>query len=103
MLRHHPDNLAALADHDLRLKRKAGRQFGAELCTGDRLPENDSAGRADVDRIEVLQLCGEHGGSEGPVATDIDPSQEDDECHEFPRVLGRNLRDLATDVSLSGS
>ena len=31
MLRHHPDNLAALADHDLGIKGEPAGQFGAEL------------------------------------------------------------------------
>ena len=82
--RHQPDNLAPLADHDLRIEGKPGDQLGAELRLGDRLPDHEGARRADVDRIEVLQLIGERGRSEGPVTTDVDPSQKNHERHEFP-------------------
>ena len=82
ILRHQPDNLATLADHDLRIKGKPGCQFGAELRPGDRLPDHEGARRADVDRIEVLQLFGERGRPEGSVTTDVDPSQKNDECHQ---------------------
>jgi hypothetical protein len=87
IVRHQPDNLATLADHDLRIKGKPGCQFGAELRPRDRLPDHEGARRADVDRIEVLQLFGERGRSEGSLTTDVDPSQENDECHEFSLLL----------------
>ena len=84
ILRHQPDNLAALADHDLGIKGKPACQFGAELRPGDWPPDHEGARRADVDGIEVLQLFGERGRSEGPVTADVDPSQKNHECHAFP-------------------
>ena len=81
ILRHQPDNLAALADHDLGIKGKPACQFGAELRPGDRLPDHEGARCADVDGIEVLQLFGERGGPERPVTADVDPSQKNDDCH----------------------
>jgi hypothetical protein len=88
IVRHQPDNLAALANHDLRIKGQPGCQFGTELRLGDRLPDHEGTRRADVDRIEVLQVFGERGRSEGPVTADVDPSQKSDECHEFLPLLG---------------
>ena len=86
--RHHPDNLAALADHDLGIKGKPACQFGAELRPADWPPDHEGARRADVDGIEVLQLSGERGRSEGPVTADVDPSQKNHECHAFPPARG---------------
>jgi hypothetical protein len=63
ILRHHPDNLAALTDRDLGIKGKPARQFGAELRPGDWLPDHKGARRADVDSIEVFQSFGERGRS----------------------------------------
>jgi hypothetical protein len=83
IVRHQPDNLAALADHDLGIKGKPACQFGAELRPCDRPADHEGARRADVDGIEVLQLFRESGRSEGPVTTDVDSSQENHECHEF--------------------
>ena len=88
ILRHQPDNLAPLADHDLRIKGKPGYQFGAELRSGDRLSDHEGSRRPDVDRIEMFQLFGERGRSEGPVTTDVDPSQKNHEGHEFPPAAG---------------
>src|SRR5712692_9826919 len=42
----------------------------------------------DVVNIEVLQLFGEGGRSEGPVTTDVDSSQKNDECQRFPPAAG---------------
>jgi hypothetical protein len=36
----------------------------------------------------VLQLFGERGRSEGPVTSDVDPPQKNDECHEFTFAVG---------------
>jgi len=80
-LRHQPDDLAALANHDLDVKGNPACQFGAELGPGDRPPDHEGARRADVDGIEVLQLFGERGGSEVSVTADVDPSQKNHECH----------------------
>ena len=88
IVRHQPDNLATLADRDRRLKGKPGCQFGAQLRLGDRSPDHEGARCADVDGIEVLQLSRERGGPEGPVATDVDTSQKNHECHEFPPAAG---------------
>jgi hypothetical protein len=84
ILRHQPDNLATLADHDLGIKGKPAYQFGAELRPGDWPPDHEGARPADADGIEVLQLFGERGRSEGPVTADVDPSQKNHECQVFP-------------------
>jgi hypothetical protein len=77
-----PDDFPALTDHDLGLKGQPARQFGAELRSADGLPDQEGARRADVDGIEVLQLFGESRRPEGPVTADVDPPQENHECHE---------------------
>jgi hypothetical protein len=76
ILRHQPENLASLADHDLGIKGKSACQFGAELRPGNWPPDHESARRADVDGTEVLQLLGERGRSKGPVTADVDSSQK---------------------------
>jgi hypothetical protein len=93
ILRHQPDDLATLADHDLRIEGKLGDQLGAELRRGDWTPDHKSARRADVDHIEVFQLFGERGRSEGPVTTDVDPSQKNHEGHEFSPAAGAPTRE----------
>ena len=76
-----------------RAERKLRRQFGADLRPGDWLPDHERARCADVDGIEVLQLCGEGGRPEGPVTTDVDPSQQNDERHD----VSLNHRRFASD------
>src|SRR4026208_1085016 len=88
IVRHQPDNLATLADHDLRIKGKPGCQFGAELRPGHRLSDHEGARRADVHGIEVRQLTGDRGRSEGLVPADVDPSQKNHECHDYPPAAG---------------
>src|SRR6266542_4467799 len=63
---------------------KTACQFGTELRPGDWPPDHEGARRADVDGIEVPQLFGKHGRSEGPVTADVDPPQKNHECHAFP-------------------
>ena len=86
ILRHQPDNLSTLTDHDLRIEGKPGYQFGAELPSGDRLADHEGARCADVDGVKVPQLSGERGRSEGPVTTDVNPSQKDYDCHQGSRL-----------------
>jgi hypothetical protein len=90
--RHQPENLAALADHDLGIKGKPACQFGAKLRRPDPPPDHERARRADVDGIEVLQLSDERGWSEGSLTSDVDPSQKNHECHRF--LLPALLDDL---------
>lgn len=47
---------------------------------GDGIP----IARKEIYGIEVLQLFGKRGRSEGPVTADVDPPQKNHECHEFP-------------------
>jgi hypothetical protein len=56
---HQPENLSALTNDDLGFEGKAARELGAEPRLRDRLPDDEGAGRADVDGIEMFQLCGE--------------------------------------------
>jgi hypothetical protein len=81
IVRRQPDNLSALADQDLGSKRQAASQLGPELRPRDRLSDHEGAGRTDVYDIEMLQLCGQGTWSEGPVTSDVHPSQKYHECH----------------------
>jgi hypothetical protein len=49
----------------------------------DRPPNHERPRRANVDDVEVPELFGERGRPENPVTTDVDASQQDDECHGF--------------------
>jgi hypothetical protein len=84
VLRHQPDNLASLADHDPGIKWKPARQFGAEMRPDHWPPDHERARRADADGIEVLELTGERRRSEGPVTAHVHPSQKNHECHAEP-------------------
>ena len=86
--RHQRDNLPALANHDLGIKWKPACKFRTELCSGDWPPDHEGARRADVDDIEVLQLFGEGGRSEGPVTADVHAPEKNHECHRVFRVRG---------------
>ena len=84
IVRHQPDDLATLADHDLGIKRKPACEFKAQLRAADWLPNHKGTRGADVDGIEMLQLFGEDGRSEGSVTADVDTPQKNHECHELP-------------------
>src|ERR1044072_858570 len=92
IVRHQPDDLAAVADHDLSIKRKPARQFRAELRPADWPPDHEGSRRAHVYGIEVLQLFGECTGPEGPVAADIHTSQKDHERHQCLRSTSSERR-----------
>lgn len=48
-------------------------------------PPNDYRPRGtDIDGIEMLQACGQLGRPEGPVSTDVNASQENNEGHSIP-------------------
>jgi hypothetical protein len=63
-----PGNLATLADHDLGPAWETRRQFRAQVRPRDRPSYHERACRADVDRVERLQLSGERRRPEAPVA-----------------------------------
>src|SRR5688572_30360200 len=86
-LRHEPSELAALADDDVGIEGKSASQFSAKLRLGDWPPDHERTRRADIHRIEMLQLFCERSGSEGPVTADVDSSQKNHECHAFPPVV----------------
>ena len=71
----------ALANNGLGVKRKPASHFGAHLRLAHWVPNHERARRANVDGADVLQLLGQFGRSEGPVAPDVDPSQKNNECH----------------------
>jgi hypothetical protein len=80
---HQPEDLPTAADHDLGIEGKPACDFNAQLRAADRLPDHEGTRRADADGIEVLQLFGEPGGSEGPVTADVEAPYQKHECHEL--------------------
>ena len=82
ILRQQPDNLAALADHDLGVEGKPALDFSPQLGAADGLADDKGARRPDVDRTEVAQLLRQRGRSEGSVTADIEAPQKNDECHQ---------------------
>lgn len=58
VLSYQPEDLAALAGHDLSMKGKPAIQFGVEFRPADTPPHYEGARSANVDGIEVLQLPG---------------------------------------------
>lgn len=86
ILRHEPDDLAALADHDLAIKGKPACQFLKEFCSLNGTPDHERARRTDVDGIEVFQLFGECRRSEGPVPANVNPFQKNNDCQALSPV-----------------
>jgi hypothetical protein len=74
-------NFVALANNDLGNKRKFALYFGACLCPGHSVPNNERARRADIDGTEMLEFFGQFARPEGPVASDVNSSQKNNECH----------------------
>ena len=85
ILRHHPENFPAVADHDLGIEGEPARHFLVQSRPSVPGFRNDEcARRADVDRIEACQFLGERGRSEGSVTADVDPSQKNHQYHYCP-------------------
>src|SRR5271169_5183244 len=88
-------NFAPLANNDLGVKRKFARNFSTRLRQGHRAPDHERARSANVNGTEVLQLLGQLGRSEGPVAPDIDPSEKDNHCHSLRLAeMAREVKSL---------
>jgi hypothetical protein len=51
------------------------------LGLGHWLPKDQRAGRANIDGTQVLERFGQFGRPESPVASDVNSSQKDNECH----------------------
>jgi hypothetical protein len=70
------------------------------------LPDHEGACRADVHDIEVCQLFGQFGRSEGSVPADINTPQKNHECHKCPlrQFLWKSrFRDLVVCIALLGA
>jgi hypothetical protein len=89
---HQLDDLTPFADHDLGIEGKPAGEFDTQLCAADRLPDHKGTCGADVDRVEMLQLCGQPGGPEGSVTADVHTSQKNHESHSSPPNPGSASR-----------
>ena len=83
-LRQQPDDLRALADHDVGREGQPPLDFSVQLLAADPLTDDERAGRADVHGIEMLQLLGEGGWPEAPVTADVEAPQKNYQRHEPP-------------------
>jgi hypothetical protein len=83
----------ALADYDLGNKRKFALHFCARLCLGHSGPNNERARRADIDGAEMLELFGQFARPKGPVASYVNSSQKNNECHSI-RLNDTPLKDI---------
>jgi hypothetical protein len=92
VVRQQPDDLPALADHDLRIEGKHASEFNAQLCATHPAPDYKGTRRADVHANEGLQLFRQRLRSEGSVPSDVDASQKNHECHELPPPVALNGR-----------
>jgi hypothetical protein len=83
VVRQRPENLPGVTDDDLGLERKPSCDFKAQSRSADWPSDHKGTGRADVDGIEMLQLCGESGRSEASVTANVETAQEHDERHSL--------------------
>ena len=83
---HQAGDVPPLADDDVRIERKPAFEFKAQLRAADGLPDHEGTCRADVDGVEMRQLFGEPGRSEGPVTAYVHAPQQYHECHALPPV-----------------
>ena len=93
-LRHQPENVPSVADHNLGIKGKPAGQCSAQSRLRHWPPDHKGTRGADVDDIELCQFLGEHGGSEGSVTADVDAPQKNHECHApYPKIFGVGIRE----------
>ena len=77
------EDLVSVADHNLGVERQPPRDLRSQISAADALPDHQSAGRADVDRVEMLQLRGENLRPELPMTSDVQAAQKNDERHTY--------------------
>ena len=92
IVRHQPDDLPSLADHDLGIEGKPAYEFNAQLRAADWMTDHKGPRCADVDSIEMLQLFGELRRSKGSVTADVDAPHKNHECHELPPAGASPIR-----------
>jgi hypothetical protein len=75
------EKLATSADDDFGLEWQSALEFRPKLALANGSANDKGSRRTNVDYVVALQLLGQDGRPDGFVSTDVDPSQENNECH----------------------
>ena len=103
MLRFQTDEIAAVAEHDVRFEWQLPEQFSAELCSRSRFANDKRARSTHIHDIIVAQFLCEDAWAKRPVPANIDTPEENNESHTVPKLLAERLetvRELRTSVTL---
>ena len=87
ILRHKPDNVAAMADHDVGIKRKPARHLYAELSPADCFPDHQGAGRTDIHELAGASIARPAASDKGPVPTSLTPLKNTTRAMRLLRLL----------------
>ena len=88
MLRFQTDEIAAVAQHDVRFEWQLPEQFSTEPCSRSRFAHYKRAGSTHIHDIIVAQLFCEEAWAKRPVPANIDTAEENDESHTGIRKGG---------------
>ena len=103
MLRFQTDEIAAVAEHDVRFEWQLPQQFSTEPCSRSRFAHYKRAGSTHIHDIIVTQVSCEDAWPKRPVPPNIDTPEENNESHTVPKLLAERLetvRELRTSVTL---
>ena len=93
------EKVSGVAESYFRLKRQLPTQFRKELCARAGLSNNESACSADVHNIIGRHFSCERTWSKGPVPSDVDTSQENNESR--PLYLAAHQAGLQANEAMS--
>src|SRR5207249_9980831 len=103
MLRFQTDEIAAVAQHDVRFEWQLPEQFSTEPCSRSRFAHYKRAGSTHIHDIIVTQVTCDDAWPKRPVPANIDTPEENNESHTVPQLRAERLetvRELRTSVSL---
>src|SRR3989441_8857902 len=83
MLRFQTDEIAAVAQHDVRFEWQLPEQFSTEPCSRSRFAHYKRAGSTHIHDIIVTQVSCEDAWPKRPVPANIDTPQENNESHPY--------------------
>jgi hypothetical protein len=73
--------IATVADDGLRIERQLAKHRPKELRSRPGFPDDKRSRGSHIDDVIVTQFSCDEAGAEGPMSTDIDPSEKHDERH----------------------
>lgn len=80
-------DLALRHNEDFSVEQKGPGKSRAEGILPDFCSDDKNPRCADIQCVEGLQRFGKHCRPESPVAADVDPAQEDDECDDREQIV----------------